>query len=246
MEANNWKDVDTLKRIQKACAVLECLGVAKKEDYKTLTKALSDAFGEDENGKHLAKEDIQVFAYYLEVLLRHAMLIMEKGDGGMLLTQQFVQGASIELKKQLLQRPTLSHEKTVAVAQQLDLAGQISPNPIGQVNEGNTSGGAEPAMASLLLVTQLMANIDTPTRKVSESSQSVANINATSTRGSFRRQRNPCYQCVHTGHIASECRGPKNTSRQANHRQRETENYCFVCGMSTFRARMSGLVPVSC
>ena len=136
-----------LKRIPtllsgKAFAVFERLAATKKEDYKTLTKSLIEAFGGDDNGKHLTmmafrsrirkpEEDIQVFAYNLEVLLRRAMPKMEKGDGEILLKQQFVEGVSVELKKQLLQRPTLSYEETVAVAQQLDLAGQISSNQIG-------------------------------------------------------------------------------------------------------------------
>ena len=53
---------------------------------------------------------------------------MEKGDGEILLKQKFVEGVSVELKKQLLQRPTLSYKETEAVAQQLDLAGQIFSN----------------------------------------------------------------------------------------------------------------------
>ena len=101
---------------------------------------------------------------------------MEKGDGEILLQQQFIEGVSVELKKELLQRPTLSYEETVAVAQQLDLAGQISSNQVGQVNQENTSRGTQPATAPSLLVTQLMENMDTLTRKVSELSQSVANI----------------------------------------------------------------------
>ena len=118
----------------------------------------------------------------------------------------------------------------MAVAQQLDLAGQISSNQVGQVDQENTSAGTQPATAPSLLVTQLMENMDTLTRKVSELSQSVANINAASTRDSFGRQRGPCYQCGNMGHIASECRGPRNTGRRAIYRQRQTENYCFVCG----------------
>ena len=56
-----------------------------------------------------------------------------------LLKQQFVEGVSVELKRQLLQRPTLSYEETVTAGQQLDLASQIS---LGQsVNEVSTSGG---------------------------------------------------------------------------------------------------------
>jgi hypothetical protein len=73
-------------------------------------------------------EDIQVFAYNLEALLRRAMRNIEKGDIETFLKQQFVEGASIdsELMRQLLQRPTLSYEETVTAGQQLDLAGQIS------------------------------------------------------------------------------------------------------------------------
>jgi hypothetical protein len=87
--ANDWKDTDVLKRLQtllsgKAFAVFERLAAEAKEDYKTLTKSLTTAFGGDTTGKHLAMmafrsrtrktdEDIQVFAYNLEALLRRAM-----------------------------------------------------------------------------------------------------------------------------------------------------------------------------
>ena len=97
----------------KAFAIFECLAAETKEDFKVLTKALTEAFGGDENGKHLAMmafrsrmrkpdEDIQVFAYNLEALLRRAMPNIEKGDRDTLLKQQFVEGVSIELKRQLI------------------------------------------------------------------------------------------------------------------------------------------------
>ena len=64
----------------KAFAVFERLAAEAKEDYKTLTKALTTAFGGDTTGKHLAMmafrsrarkpdENIQVFAHNLEALL---------------------------------------------------------------------------------------------------------------------------------------------------------------------------------
>ena len=176
----------------KAFAVFERLAAAKKEDYKSLTKALTEAFGGDENGKHLAmmafrsrmrkpEKDVQVFAYNLEALLRRAMPKIEKGDSETLLKQQFVEGVSAELKRQLLQRPTLSYEETVAVAQQLDLAGQIySSQADGQVNQTSTSDVTQPMMPSSPLV-------------------------------------------------ANECRSPGGNSRRTNYRQRQMENYCFVC-----------------
>ncbi len=48
-------------------------------------------------------EDIQVFGYNLEALLRRAMPNIEKSDRDTLLKQQFVEGVSVELKRQLLQ-----------------------------------------------------------------------------------------------------------------------------------------------
>ena len=93
--ANKWKETDMLKRLPTILsgkfAVFERLAAAKKEDYKSLTKALTEAFGGDENGKHLTimafrslmqkpEEATQVFAYNLEVLLRRAMPKIKKGD----------------------------------------------------------------------------------------------------------------------------------------------------------------------
>ena len=126
--ANGWKDTDMLKRLPtllsgKAFAVFERLAPEKKEDYKSLTEALTMAFGGDATGKHIAmmefrgrtrkpEEDIQVFAYNLEALLRRAMPNVADSDRSTLLKQQFVEGVPAELKKELLQRPTLSYEES--------------------------------------------------------------------------------------------------------------------------------------
>ena len=197
-KANDWKDADMLKRLPtllsgKAFAVFERLAAETKADFKVLTKALTEAFGGDKNGKHLAMmafrsrmrkpdEDIQVFAYNLEALLRRAMPNIEKSDRDTLLKQQFVEGVSVELKRQLLQRPTLSYKETVTAGQQLDLAGQFSSGQL--VNEVSTSGGTNQMGVESPLVTQLMESVDILTRKVSELSQSVANANAASVRNS--------------------------------------------------------------
>jgi hypothetical protein len=208
--ANDWKDTDMLKRLPtllsgKAFAVFERLAAEVKADYKTLTKALTTAFGGDTTGKHLAMmafrsrtrkpdEDIQVFAYNLEALLRRAMPKIENGDRDVLLQQQFIEGVPIELKRELLQRPSMSYEETVAVAKQLDLASQISSQQTGgQVNMTSASDNLQTTTGNQPLVAQLMENVEALTRKVSELSVSVANVNATSVRNSTRGRRGPCY-----------------------------------------------------
>ena len=154
--ANDWKDADMLKRLPtllsgKAFAVFERLSAKEKGDYKTLTKALSTAFGGDTTSKHIAMmafrsrtrkpdEDIQVFAYNLEALLRRAMPNIGNADREVLLQQQFIEGVDVRLKKELLQRPSNSYGETVSVAQQLDLASQISSHQTGgQVNLASAS-----------------------------------------------------------------------------------------------------------
>ncbi len=219
-KANDWKDTDMLKRLPtllsgKAFTVFERLAAETKADFKVLTKAVTEAFGGDENGKHLAMmafrsrmrkpdEDIQVFAYNLEALLRRAMPNIEKSDRDTLLRQQFVEEVSVELKRQLLPRLTLSYEETVTAEQQLALAGQISSGQ--SVNEVSTSDGTNQTGVESPLVTQLMETVDILTRKVSELSQFVANVNAASVRNSSAGHRGTCYQCGRMGHIASECR----------------------------------------
>ncbi|CAB4044569.1 Retrovirus-related Pol poly from transposon, partial [Paramuricea clavata] len=161
----------------KAFAVFERLAAEAKEDYKTLTKALTAAFGGDTMGKHLAMmafrsrtrkpdEDIQVFAYNLEALLRRAMPKSENGDRDVLLQQQFIERVPTELKRELLQRPSMSYEEMVAVAQQLDLASQISSHQTGsQVNLASASDNLQTTTRDQPLVAQLMENVETLTRK---------------------------------------------------------------------------------
>jgi hypothetical protein len=79
------------------------------------------------------------------------------------------------------------------------------------------------------LVAQMMENVETLTRKVSELSVSVANVNATSALNSTQGRRGPCYQCGKMDHIANECGSTGTGSRQPNYRQRSAEIYCFVC-----------------
>ena len=236
----------------KAFAVFERLSAEEKVDYKMLTKALSTAFGGDTTGKHIAMiafppfrsrarkpgEDIQVFAYNLEALLRRAMPNIGNADREVLLQQQFIEGVDVELKKELLQRPSNSYGETVSVTQQLDLASQISSHQTrGQVNLASASGSLQPTMTNQPLVTQLMENMETLTRKVSELSISVANVNAMSARSSARGRRGPCYQCGRMGHLANECRSSGTGSKRAEYRQRHAENYCFVCGQIGHFAR---------
>ena len=57
---------------------------------------------------------------------------IENGDRDVLLQQKFIEGVPTELKRELLQRPSMSYEETVAVAQQLDLACQISSHQTGR------------------------------------------------------------------------------------------------------------------
>ncbi len=82
-KANDCKNTDMLKRLPtllsgKAFAVFERLAAETKADFKVLTKALTEAFGGDENGKHIAMmafrsrmrkpdQDIQVFRCRLQI-----------------------------------------------------------------------------------------------------------------------------------------------------------------------------------
>ena len=88
-EANEWKEDIMLKRLPtllcgKAFAVFERLKGEQKASFKNVREALVAAFGGDATEMHIAmiefrkqeckpEEDIQVFAYNLESLLRCAM-----------------------------------------------------------------------------------------------------------------------------------------------------------------------------
>ena len=182
-----------------------------------MTEALTTAFGGDETGKHIAmmafrgrsrkpEEDMQLFAYNLEALLSRAMPNIEAGDRNTLLKQQFIEGVASTLKKELLQRPNLSYEDTVSIAQQLDLASHISSKQIeGQVNHAS-SNNPKPPIDQPPFVAQLVENMEVLTRKVHQLAESVAKVNVASTRSAPQGRRGPCFSCGNQGHIASECR----------------------------------------
>ena len=64
-------------------------------------------------------EDIQVFAYNSESLLRRAMPNLGETERDVLLKQQFIEEINPALKKDLLQQPRLSYGEIVSAAQQL-------------------------------------------------------------------------------------------------------------------------------
>jgi hypothetical protein len=111
-KANDWKDTDMLRRLPTLLSDFRAsYGGDERRFFKVLTKAVTEAFGGDENGKHLAMmafrsrvrkpdEDIQIFASNLEALLRRAMPTSKRATET-LLKQQFVEGVSVELKRQL-------------------------------------------------------------------------------------------------------------------------------------------------
>jgi hypothetical protein len=124
-EANEWKEDIMLKRLPtllcgKAFAVFERLEGEQKASFKNVREALVAAFGGDATGMHIAmmefrkrerkpEEDIQVFAYNLESLLRRAMPKLGANERDILLKQQFIKGINPALKKELLQQPKISY-----------------------------------------------------------------------------------------------------------------------------------------
>ena len=169
-EANEWKEDIMLKRLPtllcgKAFAVFERLEGEQKASFKNVREALVAAFGGDATGMHIAmmefckrerkpEEDIQVFAYNLESLLRRAMPKLGANERDILLKQQFIEGINPALKKELLQQPKISYGETVSAAQQLDLAIKLSSNDseshINQTTASSTAGRYQPLSQSTI------------------------------------------------------------------------------------------------
>ena len=152
-----------------------------------------------------------------------------------LLKQQFIEGSPATLKRELLQRPILTYEGAVKIAQQLDLTTVeltpelSSPNTDPNVNQMSVRRQPDTSYESAI-VGQLKECVEALTEKVNQLSASVSNISevATITAENPRCGRHgPCYNCGGVGHLSSVCR---QTKRQNDRGQRQNENYCFVCG----------------
>jgi hypothetical protein len=229
----------------KAFAVFERLEGEQKESFKSVREALVTAFGGDATGMHIAmmefrkrerkpEEDIQVFAYNLESLLRRAMPKLGANECDILLKQQFIDGMNPALKKELLQQPKMSYGETVSAAQQLDLAIKLSSHDDGsQINQATTSASRYRPEPQSEILAQMMANMEMLTEKVNQLSDNMTRVNAVASRNLPRPRA--CFRCGNQGHIARECRNP--TRARTEYRQRETENYCFVCGQIGHFAR---------
>ena len=195
-EANEWKEDITLKRLPtllcgKAFAVFERLEGEQKASFKNVREALVAAFGGDATGMHIAmmefrkrerkpEEDIQVFAYNLESLLRRAMPKLGANERDILLKQQFIEGINPALKKELvLQQPKISYGETVSAAQQLDLAIKFSSNDseshINQTTASSTASRYQPE-SQPTIITQMMANMGILTEKVNQLSDNMTRV----------------------------------------------------------------------
>jgi hypothetical protein len=227
--ANGWKEDEMLKRLP--------------EDFKVLIAAIKEALGGDETSKHIVMmefrrrarkpgEDIQVFAYGLETLLSRAIPNIGNDERDTLLKQQFIEGTSPALKRELLQRLSLKYEETVKIAQQLDLTPELSsPNADHDVNLTRVQRENVSSSESTV-VRQLKESVEVLTEKVNQLSASVNNISEVAAiRTENPRRGRACYNCGGFNHIANECRQPKrrNDRRRNDPGQRRNENYCFVC-----------------
>ena len=198
-KANEWKEDIILKRLPtllcgKAFAMFEQLEGEQKALFKNMREALAAAFRGDATGMHIAmmefrkrerkpEEDIQVFAYNLESLLRRTMPKLGANERDILL--KLIEGINPALKKELLQQTKISYGETVSAVQQLDLAIKFSSNDseshINQTTASWTAGRYQPESQSTI-ITQMMANMEILTKKVNQLSDNMARVNAVASR----------------------------------------------------------------
>ena len=174
--------------------MFEQLEGEQKALFKNMREALAAAFRGDATGMHIAmmefrkrerkpEEDIQVFAYNLESLLRRTMPKLGANERDILL--KLIEGINPALKKELLQQTKISYGETVSAAQQLDLAIKFSSNDseshINQTTASSTAGRYQPESQSTI-ITQMMANMEILTEKVNQLSDNMARVNAVASR----------------------------------------------------------------
>ena len=149
-------------------------------------------------------EDIQVFAYGLETLLSRAIPNIGNDERDTLLKQQFIEGSSPALKRELLQRPSLKYEETVKIAQQLDLTPELS-SPNADHNVNLTRVQRENVSSSESTVVRQLKEL---TEKVNQLSASINNISEVAIRTENPRRGRACYNCGRFNHIANDVDNP--------------------------------------
>ena len=137
--ANNWNDENRLRRIPtlltgRAFAVFQRLLDGQKDTLAHLRENLTAAFlpGEQRGARYAEfdscmmkdNESVEVYAFRLETLLRHAVPGADGDVKEAMLRQRFIKGMSPMLRLRLYENPALTYAQCITTARQIQAASQ--------------------------------------------------------------------------------------------------------------------------
>ncbi len=243
--ANNWKDEDKIKKLPaflrgRAATHFYAIPAGERETYDAATKKLKEAlcpaverenyYVKFEARKLRVGEDPSIYKWELEQLLEKADPTLAEEAKSALLCRQFMRGLPSAIRGRLL-----DHNPTPSLAEMLSFVRRYLAvehhNP-----PTSASTTTEKPAADVNQLVGLMTELATRQKALEDQMATSQQLYAAAIKQQDRqnpRATRACYQCGKQGHLARECRSPRQ-------RQNRFNVQCYNCRRYGHFARECG------
>ena len=243
--ANNWKDEDKIKKLPaflrgRAATHFYAIPAGERETYDAATKKLKEAlcpaverenyYVKFEARKLRVGEDPSIYKWELEQLLEKADPTLAEEAKSALLCRQFMRGLPSAIRGRLLDHnPTPSLAEMLSFVQRYRAVEHHNPPT-------SASTTTEKPAADVNQLVGLMTELATRQKALEDQMATCQQLYAAAIKQQDRqnpRATRACYQCGKQGHLARECRSPRQ-------RQNRFNVQCYNCRRYRHFARECG------